>query len=121
GPVVRTTARPAGLTGDDDDYKHRKEQSMIEANRPPAPLTAAEPASPSATAGSDDRSTGSVNLGRRFFNVKTGLSFLLGIVILVTLLRVTNVDFSEVLAQLGQMNPRVYALAILCYVLTFPF
>jgi uncharacterized protein (TIRG00374 family) len=94
---------------------------MIEANRPPAPLAAVEPASPSATAGADDRSTGSVNLGRRFFNVKTGLSFLLGIVILVTLLRVTNVDFTEVLAQVGQMNPRVYALAVVCYILTFPF
>jgi uncharacterized protein (TIRG00374 family) len=76
---------------------------------------------PDSPATPEERATGTVNLGRRFFNVKTGLSFLLGIFILFTLFRVSNVNLSQILAQLSQIDPRAYALAIVCYTLTFPF
>lgn len=62
----------------------------------------------------------SVSLGRRFFNVKTALSFLLGIAILVTLVRVADIQLSEIWVQLQRVDGRVYALAVLSYVLTFP-
>jgi uncharacterized protein (TIRG00374 family) len=61
-----------------------------------------------------------VSLGRRFFNIRTGLSFLLGIAILVTLFRVTKIDPDAVWGQLQQVDPRVYLLAVVSYVLTFP-
>jgi glycosyltransferase 2 family protein len=70
---------------------------------------------------SEERATGTVNLGRRFFNVKTGLSFLLGIAILFALFRFSDVQLSEILAQLREVDPRVYALAAICYTFTFPF
>ena len=70
---------------------------------------------------SEERASGTVNLGRRFFNVKTGLSFLLGIAILFALFRFSDVQLSEILAQLREVDPRVYALAAVCYTLTFPF
>jgi glycosyltransferase 2 family protein len=98
---------------------------MIEAERRsqpaavpfPAPQPAADPpATPVA-----ESAAAPVSLGRRFFNVKTLLSFLLGLAILFTLLRVTDVNLSEIVAQLRQVDPRVYALAAVCYVLTFPF
>ena len=63
----------------------------------------------------------SVNLGARFFNLRTGLSFLLGIVILVGLFRFTEVDPGELLGQLRRVDLRIYVLAALSYVLTFPF
>jgi glycosyltransferase 2 family protein len=79
------------------------------------------PASPAIVAEAEERATGTVNLGRRFFNVKTGLSFLLGIAILFALFRFSDVQLSEILAQLREVDPRVYALAAICYTLTFPF
>jgi uncharacterized protein (TIRG00374 family) len=74
-----------------------------------APVAADEP---------EDRAA---SLTRRLFNVKTGLSFLLGVVILITLLRATSIRPGDILAELRQIDPRFYALAILSYVLTFPF
>jgi uncharacterized protein (TIRG00374 family) len=62
-----------------------------------------------------------VNLGRRFFNVRTGLSFLLGIAILVALFRTTDIDPAELWQQVRQVDGRVYLLAVISYVLTFPF
>src|SRR5688500_11633045 len=76
---------------------------------------------PAIVAEAEERATGTVNLGRRFFNVKTGLSFLLGIAILFALFRFSDVQLSEILAQLREVDPRVYALAAICYTLTFPF
>lgn len=66
----------------------------------------------------DDRS---VNLGRRFFNIRTLLSFLLGIAILVGVFRFTSIQPEEIWAQLLLVDGRIYALAVLSYVLTFPF
>lgn len=62
----------------------------------------------------------SVNIARRFFNVRTGLSFLLGIAILVALVRVTDIRPGEIWEQLQRVDGRVYALAACSYVLTFP-
>ncbi|HEU5319002.1 MAG TPA: lysylphosphatidylglycerol synthase transmembrane domain-containing protein [Chloroflexota bacterium] len=66
----------------------------------------------------DDRA---VNLGSRFFNLRTGFSFLLGIAILVALFRYTNVDLGDIAAEIRRVDGRLYALAIASYVLTFPF
>jgi uncharacterized protein (TIRG00374 family) len=62
-----------------------------------------------------------VNIGSRFFNLRTGLSFLLGIAILVGLFRYTNVDMDDLAAQLRRVDMRLYLLAMASYVLTFPF
>jgi glycosyltransferase 2 family protein len=62
-----------------------------------------------------------VNLRARFFNVRTLLSFLLGIAILVGLFRYSNVDPGAILTQLQRVDLRIYLLAALSYVLTFPF
>jgi uncharacterized protein (TIRG00374 family) len=91
--------------------------SATGATTTPVPGPAA-PQSGAVTAESDERP---VNLARRFFNIKTGLSFLLGITILVTLFRVTTIHPSEIWQQLQQVDGRVYSLAVLSYVLTFPF
>src|SRR5438874_11593251 len=74
-----------------------------------------EPAAPE-TREADERS---VNLGRRFFNAKTAASFLIGIAILVSVFRVTSIHPSEILAQLRQLDFRLYALAIAVYATTF--
>ncbi|MGH2352976.1 MAG: lysylphosphatidylglycerol synthase transmembrane domain-containing protein [Chloroflexota bacterium] len=101
---------------------------MIEAERRPLSLAAtpavshkaeaAEAAEAAAAGGSEERA---VHLRRRFFNVRTAVSFLLGIAILVTLFRVTEIHPAEIWRQLTQVDGRVYALAVLSYVLTFPF
>jgi uncharacterized protein (TIRG00374 family) len=88
--------------------------------REPAPASPPDGAQAIA-ADAEERATGTVNLGRRFFNVKTGLSFLLGIAILFALFRFSDVQLSEILAQLREVDPRVYALAAVCYTFTFPF
>lgn len=62
-----------------------------------------------------------VNLGARFFNFRTGFSFLLGIAILVGVFRYTDVNPGQLLAQVRQVDLRLYAVAVSCYVLTFPF
>lgn len=62
-----------------------------------------------------------VNLGSRFFNLRTAFSFLLGIAILVGLFRYTNVDLGDLVAQIQRVDLRLYALAVASYVLTFPF
>ncbi len=62
----------------------------------------------------------SVNIARRFSTSRTGLSFLLGIAILVALVRVTDIRPGEIWEQLQRVDGRVYALAACSYVLTFP-
>jgi glycosyltransferase 2 family protein len=62
-----------------------------------------------------------VSLANRFFNVKTAFSFLLGIAILVTLFRVTKIDAGELWGQFQKIDGRVYLLAVVSYVMTFPF
>src|SRR6266542_301833 len=110
---------------------------MIEADtRPPATAGARNsPAPPNGTApplGKADVSAmpevpvrdvdeRSVNLGRRFFNAKTAVSFLIGIAILIAVFRVTSIHPAEILAQLRQIDPVLYLLAIVTYATTFAF
>jgi uncharacterized protein (TIRG00374 family) len=98
---------------------------MIEAERrsqpAPVPFPAQEPVAETQPAPAVGPATGTVSLGRRFFNIKTLLSFLLGIAILFTLFRVTGANLAEIVEQLRQVDPRIYAMAVVCYVLTFPF
>ncbi len=77
-----------------------------------APAPSAEPTDV------DDRS---VNLGARFFNLRTGLSFVLGIAILVGVFRYSGVNPAQLVEQLRRVDMRFYAVAIASYVLTFPF
>jgi glycosyltransferase 2 family protein len=79
---------------------------------------AAEPAPAAAAPELDERA---VDLKARFFNLRTALSFLLGIAILVGVIRYADIHPEEVLAQLRQVDVRVYLLAALCYAMTFPF
>lgn len=62
-----------------------------------------------------------VNVGRSFFNIRTAFSFLLGIAILFTLFRAISVRPADVWEQVLQVDGRVYLLAVISYVLTFPF
>ena len=62
-----------------------------------------------------------VDLGSRFFNVRTALSFVVGIAILIALFRFVDVDPAELIEQIRGVNVGFYAIAIGCYVLTFPF
>ena len=62
-----------------------------------------------------------MSLGRRFFNIKTALSFLLGIAILFTLFRATDIHPAELWPKLREVDFRIYALAALSYAVTFPF
>jgi uncharacterized protein (TIRG00374 family) len=96
---------------------------MIEAERrsQPAPVPFQEPAPEAVADPPVEPATGTASLARRFFNIKTLLSFLLGIAILFTLFRVTGANVAQIVAQLREVDPRIYALAVLCYVLTFPF
>src|SRR5438034_898072 len=86
-----------------------------------SPAAASAPATTADTGGSRearDADERSVNLGRRFFNAKTAASFLIGIAILVSVFRVTSIHPSEILAQLRQIDVRLYALAIATYATT---
>jgi uncharacterized protein (TIRG00374 family) len=85
---------------------------------PRVDVTPADAAAPSAVPDAEERS---VNLGRRFFNLRTGVSFLLGIAILVTVFRATSIHPAEILAQLRRVDRGVYALAIAVYATTFLF
>ena len=63
----------------------------------------------------------SVSLGRRVFNAKTAVSFLIGIAILVSVFRVTSIHPAEIVAQLRQIDPALYVLAVVTYATTFVF
>jgi uncharacterized protein (TIRG00374 family) len=83
-----------------------------------AALTPVPPAGSSAPAEPEERT---VDLRARFFNIRTALSFVVGIAILIALFRFVEVDPNELLAQIRGVDVGLYALAIGCYVLTFPF
>jgi uncharacterized protein (TIRG00374 family) len=78
-------------------------------DRPPDPLpVAVEPA-----AGPDP-------LARRFFNVRTLLSFGIGLAILVFVLGRVDVNLAEIRARLAQTNLPLFLCALLLYYATFP-
>jgi uncharacterized protein (TIRG00374 family) len=91
------------------------------ADQPPdAPARSRPAGRPLDDTGARDGDERAVSLERRFFNVKTAISFVIGIAILVSLLRVTSIHPAEILEQLKRVNPQVYVLAWLSYFLTFP-
>ena len=58
-------------------------------------------------------------LARKFLNVRTLLSFGLGIAILAVVLSRINVEVDAILAQLARTNPLYYAAGLLVYYVTF--
>lgn len=61
-----------------------------------------------------------VALGRRLLNARTVLSFAVGIGILVAFVRTANVDAQRIWQHLSQVDPALYAYAVLSYLCTFP-
>jgi uncharacterized protein (TIRG00374 family) len=59
-------------------------------------------------------------LGRRFFNLRTLGSFLLGFALLAVILPRMNVEVGGIFNRLTQANPWLYLLAFGVYYLTFP-
>ena len=59
-------------------------------------------------------------LARRFFNIRTLASFLLGFGMLALVLPRMNVEFSGIVTRLSQANVWLYLLAMGVYYLTFP-
>jgi uncharacterized protein (TIRG00374 family) len=59
-------------------------------------------------------------LGRRFFNLRTLASFLLGFALLAVILPRMNVEVGGILNRLMQANIGLYVLALVVYYLTFP-
>ena len=59
-------------------------------------------------------------LGRRFFNIRTLLSFLVGFGLLGFVLARSNVDLSGIVDNIKRANPGYYLAALVFYYLTFP-
>src|SRR6266581_2901013 len=59
-------------------------------------------------------------LARRFFNIRTLGSFLLGFALLALILPRMNVELSGIMARLSHANFAIYAFALVFYYLTFP-
>lgn len=58
-------------------------------------------------------------LARRFFNLRTLASFLLGFALLAVLLNRTNVEIGGIIERMAQVNVPLYLLALVSYYLTF--
>jgi len=61
-----------------------------------------------------------ISLRRRFLNVRTLLSFVVAIALLVVAVERLDIDFSSVWDGITGCNPLYYALAFICYYITFP-
>lgn len=61
-----------------------------------------------------------ISLRRRFFNVRTLLSFALAIGLIVFVFERLDIEFSSILATVLSCNPLFYILAFASYYLTFP-
>lgn len=60
------------------------------------------------------------DLARRFFNLRTALSFAIGFGILAVVLSRMNVEAGAILARLSQVNPWYYLAGLVIYYFTFP-
>jgi glycosyltransferase 2 family protein len=60
------------------------------------------------------------DLGKRFFNLRTLISFALGFAILAFLFTRVQIDVSAILDWVRQANPSLLALALLAFYATFP-
>ena len=61
-----------------------------------------------------------LDLKRRFFNLRTLISFLIAVLTIFTLVKAWGVDFNKTLEQMSRVNVPLYACAALVYALTFP-
>ena len=59
-------------------------------------------------------------LARRFFNIRTLLSFLVGFGVLALVLPRMNVEIDGILSRLARANPLLFVVALGSYYLTFP-
>jgi glycosyltransferase 2 family protein len=69
--------------------------------------------------GEEERSAEPVSLGKRFFNVRTFVSFGVAFAILFFVLQRMNVDLGEIVANISRANPLYYLLALVTYYLGF--
>lgn len=61
-----------------------------------------------------------ISLRRKFFNVRTLLSFVVALALIFVVFERLDVDFAATWAMMRSANPLFYALAFLSYYLTFP-
>ncbi|MFC2039530.1 lysylphosphatidylglycerol synthase transmembrane domain-containing protein [Chloroflexota bacterium] len=61
-----------------------------------------------------------ISLRRRFFNVRTLMSFALAIGLIILVFERLDIDFNSILATVLSCNPLFYVLAFASYYLTFP-
>src|SRR5919201_2519721 len=80
---------------------------MSLAPAPLEPLTTPEPEAPP-------------SLGRRFFNLRTLISFALGFGILVFLFTRVQIDVGAIVERVRQANPLLLIAALVAFYLTFP-
>jgi len=59
-------------------------------------------------------------LRRRFFNIHTLISLILAIGLMLVIFTQLNVDFAEMWGKMKACNPWYFALAFVCYYLSFP-
>ena len=59
-------------------------------------------------------------LRKRFFNFRTLISLVLAIGLIVVIFTQLNVNFSDMWGKIKECNPWYFALAFICYYLTFP-
>lgn len=57
---------------------------------------------------------------RRLLNVRTAISFIIGLAVLVLVVRFTNINLDATWSRIVNSNPLFYLLAIVSYICTFP-
>jgi len=68
----------------------------------------------------NEEKTEEISLRKRFFNVRTLLSFLIASGLIILVFERLDIDFSTILATVLSCNPLFYILAFALYYLTFP-
>lgn len=82
---------------------------------PPSPLPLGERGQ-----GAADPARGQIDLKRRFFNLRTLISFAIAALTLFTLVKAWGVDFQTTLKAMRDVNLPLYLTAFFVYALTFP-
>jgi uncharacterized protein (TIRG00374 family) len=63
---------------------------------------------------------GAPSLGKRFFNIRTLISFAVGFAIILFLLTRVQIDVGAIIDRIRSANPWLLALAVVAYYVTFP-
>ncbi len=71
-------------------------------------------------AGTNEGTEGRIDLRKRFFNVRTFLSFVVAALTMFTVVKAWGVDFQNTLHAMARVNFGIYVWAILVYAATFP-